>query len=105
MSFSISFFARDIHTARSRLQGVYAPAAVKALIELALSSIPAEIPGSGLSGVAQQAAGAESTKSQGNRATPAPRRLAGILVETNGHIDEYGGRSWLNQFRVEPYYD
>lgn len=104
MSFNISFFARDVHTARTKLSEVHAPAAVKAVIELAIAGIPPQPPAPRadamtLSDASKEMAGA------GNRPTPRPPRLAGILVETHGHIDESGSRSNIGLFRVEPYYD
>ena len=110
MSFTISFFARDAYAARSKLQNAYAPAAVKALVELALAGIPADsvTPNSG-AGVSGGTSAADGAKSQANgpaNATAIPRRrLCGIRVETSGHIDEHGERSWINSFRVEPCYD
>ena len=102
MSFSISFFARDVDTARSRLREAYAPEAVKALVELAIATIPHQSRHQNTG--AGQSVSVDSAKTS-NQATPRPRGLCGILVETHGHIDEGGGRSNINLFRVEPYYD
>lgn len=107
MSFSISFFARDVHIARSKLHEARAPEGVKALIELALASIPSQSyisTGAGSAGVSQ-ARTSDSAKEVGNSPSPRVPRLCGILVETHGHIDETGGRSNIGAFRVEPYYD
>ncbi|QQO30748.1 hypothetical protein JJC00_18870 [Bradyrhizobium diazoefficiens] len=109
MSFSVSFFARDVHTARSKLREAFAPAAVKALVELAIAGIPPQTQPNGgavSSGAANQS-GASEVKQASTGNTPSPRqpRLCGILVEASGHIDEHGARSGLSGFRVEPYYD
>lgn len=107
MSFSVSFFARDVHTARSKLQAAFAPAAVKALVELALAGIPSQPrPNSGAGSLVSQSGVSETKQaSAGNSPSPREPRLCGILVETSGHIDEHGDRSGLSGFRVEPYYD
>lgn len=109
MSFSVSFFARDVHTARSKLREAHAPAAVKALVELAIAGIPPQTPpnsGTGGSGSVTQSGASEAKQaSTGNSPSPRQPRLCGILVETSGHIDENGARSGLSGFRVEPYYD
>lgn len=107
MSFSISFFARDVHAAKSKLREAYAPESVKALIELSIAGIPQENSG----GAGQPMTAAQASETDGAKVSganrPAPRRpkLCGILVETHGHIDENGGRSNIGAFRVEPYYD
>jgi hypothetical protein len=113
MSFSVQFFARDVHAARAKLHEAHAPAAVKALIELAIAGVTGEMQPAALQGGAGMSSGACITAASGgsndlksvNHATPRARRICGILVETHGHIDEYGGRSGINAFRVEPYYD
>lgn len=102
MSFSISFFARDVHSARSKLREAYAPEAVKALIELSIAAIPAQ---NNLGAGASSQGSSSDTAKHSNQATPRVPRLCGILVETHGHIDENGGRSNIGLFRVEPYYD
>lgn len=105
MSFSVSFFARDVHTARAKLHEAVAPAGVKALIELAIAGVSGTPQHNELAG-----AGSSSPSSSGStghspsRATPAAPRLGGILVETHGHIDENGGRSTIGEFRVHPYW-
>lgn len=107
MSFSVSFFARDVHSARSKLHEARAPEGVKALIELALASIPPQnqtSAGAGSVGVSQ-ARTSDSAKEISNAGQPKVPRLCGILVETHGHIDESGGRSNIGAFRVEPFYD
>jgi hypothetical protein len=111
MSFSVSFFARDVNSARTKLHDASAPAGVKALIELALAGIPLQShggSGAGSAGIASQARTSDAAKEAGTGSnSPSPRspRLCGILVETHGHIDEHGARSNLGTFRVEPYYD
>lgn len=106
MSFSVSFFARDVHTARAKLHEAHAPAGVKALVELAIAGISATPQQNDHAGAGSSSHGASGTASQSvNRASPAPRRLCGILVETHGHIDEGGGRSNIGGFRVDPYWD
>ena len=104
MSFYISFFARDVYSAQAKLREAYAPTAVKALIELAIASVPHESSGgAGSAGNVATGTGAQLNKTPSN--APARPRLAGILVETSGHIDDQGQRSWIDKFRVEPYYD
>lgn len=106
MSFNIQFFARDVHSARFKLRGAYAPEAVKELIELSLASIPQENQFGGATGLA--GVGQERTTGGAKEANhPSPRRpqLCGIWVECHGHIDEGGGMSDLGAFRVRPYYD
>lgn len=108
MSFSISFFARDVHSAKSKLREAYAPEAVKALIELSLAGIPQEglaSAGTGQMAAAQTAATDGMKVSDANRPTPRRPKLCGVLVSTHGHIDEHGGHSSIGAFRVEPYYD
>jgi hypothetical protein len=107
LSFSIQFFAKDVHSARSKLRDSHAPEAVKAVIELAIAAIPHESrpsqSGAGMSEGAGILASGNNTAS--NRPNPpALPRLCGILVETHGHIDENGGRSNIGAFRVEPFY-
>ena len=103
MSFYVSFFASSVQSARGKLREAYAPEGVKALIELAIASVPQE---RAVTGAGQASASAASTNiaSSANRATPAPKGLAGIRVETSGHIDEYGGRSYIDRLTVEPFY-
>jgi hypothetical protein len=104
MSFSVSFFARTPDAARSKLQDAHAPAAVKALVELALAGIPSSaVPST--SGVGQASSSEGANRSSNASPSIRPPRLCGILVETHGHIDEGGSRSNLSLFRVEPYYD
>lgn len=108
MSFSVSFFARDVQSAQSKLRDAYAPAAVKALVELALAGIPAASQPQYNGGiVSQQGIGSDAAKVEVavNRTVPRQPKLCGVLVETHGHIDENGQRSGINTFRVEPYYD
>jgi hypothetical protein len=118
MSFSISFVARDIHDARQKLQQQYAPAAVKALIELALigavppvpppqPSRPQRIVSASSEGAAKTAY-EEAAGRAGSQAESQPhRKLLGIKVETFGHIADLneGGRSWLDRFVVEALVD
>lgn len=104
MSFSISFFARDVHSAQTKLRDCYAPASVKAVVELALAGIPQQ-PQISVGAGSSSSAGASDSARGANQATPRKPQLCGILVETHGHIDEHGGRSGINSFRVEPYYD
>lgn len=100
MSFNVSFFARDAQSARNKLAAAYAPAAVKALVELAIAGMPAQ----GHAG-ASQAPASDGARAAGNAASPKLPRLCGILVETHGHIDDGGGVSSIGAFRVEPCYD
>jgi hypothetical protein len=102
MSFSTSFVARDVHTARRKLHEAHMPAAVKALVELALAGIP--VGGGAGAGVVGYCT-ADEAKQAVNVPAPRPPRLCCILVEAHGHIDESGGRSNIGLFRVEPYYD
>ncbi len=102
MSYSFAFFATDMHSARRKLHEAYAPAGVKALVECALNAIP-QSAGQGACGQA------DDNRKQGpqqevNHAIRMPL-FRGVLVESNGHIDENGGRSGINVFRVEPFYD
>lgn len=115
MSFHISFFARDVQSAHAKLREAYAPAAVKALIELALAGIPAITPA--IQGYASNGASAPiPTQAPWGRgdaekakafAPAAPRApvLCGIKVEAVGHIDENGHTSNIGTFRVEPLFD
>lgn len=109
MSFSVSFFARDVQAAQTKLREAYAPAAVKALVELALAGIPSAsqspYAGAGQAMTGQDAAKAAAEGAGVNRSVPRTPKLCGILVETNGHIDENGQRSGIATFRVEPFYD
>lgn len=108
MSFYVQFFARDVAAARAKLAEAFAPAAVKAIVELAIAGIPhSATPTTGIgqqAGAAQVANGASEKVSTVNRAPPAPV-LRGILVETQGHIDESGNQSSIDHFRVRPFYD
>ncbi len=106
MTFSVSFFARDVHSARTKLREAHAPEAVKALVELAIASVPQQNQisvGAGTAGVSQ-ARSTDSAK-EANHSAPRKPQLFGILVETHGHIDEHGGNSNLGGFSVRPFYD
>ena len=103
MSFSFSFTARSVASARSKLREQYAPEGLKALIELALAGIrepvqPAFTRSQETSGVSQAA---NAAKAEAPRQSP----LVGIFVEAWGHIDDGGGRSNIDRFLVQPLYD
>lgn len=96
MSFRFSFTARDVSSAHAKLQSVHAPAAVKALIEVALTSVPRSQP------VAQGRTPNTGFSDPQSVRTPT---LAGILVEAQGHVDDSGGEGKIDRFLVQPLYD
>jgi hypothetical protein len=113
MSFHISFFARDVNSAHNKLREAHAPAALKALIELALGGI-ARSQSAGVPAAAAPPTQAPWPKSSGDMkamaaafAPPAPRTpsLCGVRVEASGHIDENGQHSFITAFKVEPLFD
>lgn len=101
MSFGFTFAARDVSSARRQLQETFAPMAVKALVELALASVPAPRPAS--PGTSSD----EAFTAGGNPRIATERKpdILGILIEVSGHIDECGGKSSLERFIVRPLYD
>lgn len=108
MSYSFSFFARDVHAARRKLDEVHAPAGVKALVELALAGIgprPLQSAGATQAGSSRDAAEKTLAETRANQPTPRVPQLAGIHVESHGHIDEYGQGSGIGTLKVQPFYD
>lgn len=103
MSFSFSFTARNVASARSKLRDQYAPEGVKALIELALAGIrePVQLAFTR----SQETAGGNPTGNATKTEAPRHSPLMGIFVEAWGHIDEGGGRSNIDRFLVQPLYD
>lgn len=99
LSFHFTFAARTIHEARSKLHGVYAPGAVKALVEKALEAV-AELPQRpdecGFIG------GRTTTPS--TQPPPNAPPLIGIFVEVWGHFADAGDRSTseIQRFIVKP---
>jgi hypothetical protein len=98
MSFSFQFSAADKYDALRKLHDAYAPAAVKAVIEMALQGLPhapAFRPSTSTSGKAE--AGASSSSSS------RPPELRGVFVEAWGHIDEGTcGESKIERLVVKP---
>jgi hypothetical protein len=109
MSFHISFAARTVYEARSKLQLHHAPAAVKALIEKALDAIPAPKP-EPPSLQASTGAGARADVhyvEAGRTVAPQGRNEPahfGVFVEVWGHIADAGdgGTSEMQRFVVKP---
>jgi hypothetical protein len=99
MSFHFSFVARSVEDARAKLEAQHAPAAVKAVIESALDTMPVPQP---------------TTGSQVNRATVEGRDQAsspssssrwsigffGVSVEASGHVG--GGYAQISKLEVRP---
>jgi hypothetical protein len=123
MSFSLSFGAKSVQSARHKLNNEYAyvPASVKALIEKALDAIPLPVP-EPLPSLAsgRDATGGESAvgrityadkvagSGQSVNAKQHEPILVGVLVECEGHIANPGD-SWphsqINKFLVRPFYE
>lgn len=100
MSFTISFTARDVHSARRKLNDASAPIAVKAVIELALARIPPPRP------IVPQPPSTRDTCSTAGVAGSRLPEFVGILVEAYGHFDETGqGASKIERFLVQPLFD
>jgi hypothetical protein len=108
MSFHISFAARTVYEARSKLQLHHAPAAVKALIEKALDAIPAPKPeppsGQASTGVGEAREGRGVGTGTMARQGPAEPAHFGVFVEVWGHIADAGdgGTSEMQRFVVKP---
>jgi hypothetical protein len=102
MSFNIHFTARSVQQARQKLHEVYAPGAVKALIEKALDALPAPQPASIMTAMPRDGVGDMIAKAQ-----PRPPQLIGVHVESCGHIAEAGdhGPSTIERFAVRPLFD
>jgi hypothetical protein len=100
MSFIFSFCATSLYGARSKLSEQHAPAAVKALVELALAGIREPVPST---------QGASAGRGEGNarQAEPSqrPPRFVGVFVEAWGCIDTSGGKSSMDRFVVQPLYE
>ena len=80
MSFSVSFSACSIQSARRKLDQAHAPASVKVLIEKALDAMPLHV----------QATVAQETNVKtitAKASEPAPV-FFGVLVEASGHISD-----------------
>lgn len=102
MSFSIQFAATSDYSARQKLAQASAPAAVKALIELALAGLrwPQQ---------ASESKSVDHSTGSGLASGGASRLpvLVAVCVETSGHIEEGSAsqRSYLNSFAVQPLYE
>jgi hypothetical protein len=110
MSFSVYFTARNIHEARHKLKEAQAPAAVKAVIELALcGALPAAKPLNiiGAEEAKAQSVGASAGASGRASQAQSPHGLFGLKVEAHGHIADVGdgGRSWVDKIVVEALVD
>lgn len=111
MSFHVSFVARSVPAARSKLASAHAPAVVKLLIEKALDAIA--LPSKKNPGDADAEAYAEQPMSSGRSVTmtiggPRKPQLLGVQVEADGHFSEPGDEepnSWLHKFNVRPLID
>jgi hypothetical protein len=109
MSFHITFAARSVHEARFKLNYEHAPAAVKALIELALAAVPTPKLTPPQQAIGMAASGGDGEAREGlpvsgpTRQTAAPSHF-GVFVEVWGHIADAGdgGRSEIQRFVVQP---
>ena len=99
MSFSFSFFASSLWSARQKLKETNAPTTVQALVEIAIAGIREPAP-------ATQAGASTNAASTGKGETNTRHpRFAGVFVEAFGHIDADGQKSWLERFVVQPMYE
>jgi len=100
MSFSFQFSAADKYDALRKLHDAHAPAAVKAVIEMALQGLP-HVSSPQTSTSASTTAGARGQGS--GSASARPPELRGVFVEAWGHIDETGvGESKVERLAVKP---
>lgn len=111
MSFHFTFTARDTWSARNKLREVYAPEAVKAVVELCIASLrppqqPLPVPGVQVFGAATDGAASSGEGVKGEpQTTSAQPFFCGLLVEAWGHIDECGGKSSIDHFVFQPLFD
>lgn len=105
MSFSFNFTASSVSSARAKLAAAYAPAAVKAVVELALASIREPAPVAMTRAVDAKSAGNGAASSGGQQASSTSPHFLGVFVEAWGHIDECGGASQIQKFEVRPLFD
>lgn len=101
MSFSMSFAATSAHGAHQKLREASAPAAVKALVELALAGL--RWPQQATQG---EGAGSMNDKAIASSGSSRKPTLVAVYVETYGHLEEGGSdRSWIDRFVVQPLYE
>lgn len=105
MSFSFNFTAGSVASARAKLAAEYAPAAVKAVVELALAGIREPAPAVMTRTTEAVKSAAAGVASAGAASASTSPRLVGVLVEAYGHIDEHGGCSQIMKFEVRPLFD
>ena len=110
MSFSISFAARTIASARHKLSKENAPAAVKALIDKALDGLPQMLPLAPIRSHsdirAQESSLAASGASPVHSSVEKPT-LFGVFVEASGHVanPEDGYAHSSATIKVTPLFD
>jgi hypothetical protein len=105
MSFSFNFTAGSVASARAKLANEYAPASVKALVELALAGIREPAPVAMVRTTEAAKASAAGCAQSGQTVSALPPRFIGVMVEAWGHIDEHGGTSMIQKFEVRPLFD
>lgn len=116
MSFSFNFHARSAASAKGKLAEVYAPAAIKLLVEQAIDALPwpapapYPVPGAGKADGLASVAGGQAGIARAvvsNVNAPAPQ-VFGVRVEVWGHMAEraeYAQVSEIQRFIVQPLLD